>query len=46
MRQRSELACLGAGALRQLHWHLNLDEWQYLHNGSMEVCPSRALQML
>lgn len=25
-----------AGGMRQLHWHLNFDEWQYVINVSTE----------
>ena len=32
-----------AGALRQLHWHLNLDEWQYLHRGTLQARWARPL---
>ncbi len=25
------------GALRQMHWHVNEDEWQFVINGTVEV---------
>lgn len=25
------------GALRQMHWHANEDEWQFVLNGTIEV---------
>ena len=25
------------GALRQMHWHANEDEWQFVLNGTVEV---------
>ena len=25
------------GALRQMHWHTNEDEWQFVINGTVEV---------
>ncbi|WVX16336.1 cupin domain-containing protein [Synechococcus elongatus IITB3] len=28
---------LEPGAMRQLHWHPNADEWQYVLNGSMDL---------
>ncbi|KAF6259616.1 RmlC-like cupin [Scenedesmus sp. NREL 46B-D3] len=28
---------IAAGGMRQLHWHLNIDEWQYVINGTLEV---------
>lgn len=28
---------VAAGGMRQLHWHLNIDEWQYIINGTFEV---------
>lgn len=34
------LCCSGvylhAGGMRQLHWHLNFDEWQYVINVSVQ----------
>ena len=30
------------GALRQMHWHTNEDEWQFVINGTVEVvCGAR-----
>lgn len=31
------LVKLNAGGMRQLHWHTNLDEWQYVINGTIQV---------
>eukprot|EP00882_Tetradesmus_deserticola_P019848 GHRQ01021390.1.p1 GENE.GHRQ01021390.1~~GHRQ01021390.1.p1 ORF type:complete len:219 (+),score=88.60 GHRQ01021390.1:284-940(+) len=28
---------IAPGGMRQLHWHLNIDEWQYIINGTLEV---------
>ena len=34
------LVRLRPGGMRQLHWHTNLDEWQYVINGTLQVhCP-------
>lgn len=27
-------------SLRQMHWHLGMDEWQYVLNGTFEVSVS------
>ncbi len=36
------LVRLRPGGMRQLHWHTNLDEWQYVINGTLQVhCPDR-----
>ena len=32
------LVKLHPGGMRQLHWHTNLDEWQYVINGTIQVC--------
>ena len=39
------LVRLEPGGMRQLHWHVNLDEWQYVINGTIQVstlqlCPA------
>ncbi len=31
------LVRLRPGGMRQLHWHTNLDEWQYVINGTIQV---------
>ena len=31
------LVRLEPGGMRQLHWHVNLDEWQYVINGTIQV---------
>ena len=31
------LVKLHPGGMRQLHWHTNLDEWQYVINGTIQV---------
>jgi oxalate decarboxylase len=31
------LVRIAPGGMRQLHWHLNIDEWQYVINGTVEV---------
>ena len=31
------LVQLRPGGMRQLHWHTNLDEWQYVINGTIQV---------
>ena len=31
------LVRLEPGGMRQLHWHVNLDEWQYIINGTIQV---------
>jgi oxalate decarboxylase len=31
------LVYLAPGSMRQLHWHLNIDEWQYVINGTVEA---------
>uniref|UniRef100_A0A383W9E2 Cupin type-1 domain-containing protein n=1 Tax=Tetradesmus obliquus TaxID=3088 RepID=A0A383W9E2_TETOB len=28
---------IAPGGMRQLHWHLNFDEWQFVINGTLEV---------
>lgn len=28
---------IGPGGMRQLHWHTNFNEWQYVINGSVET---------
>lgn len=34
------LVKLVPGGMRQLHWHTNLDEWQFVINGTIKVCPA------
>jgi oxalate decarboxylase len=36
-RMSGALVYLAPGSMRQLHWHLNIDEWQYVLNGSVEA---------
>lgn len=31
------LVRIAPGGMRQLHWHLNIDEWQFAINGTYEV---------
>jgi oxalate decarboxylase len=31
------LVKIAAGGMRQMHWHLNFDEWQFLINGTLET---------
>lgn len=31
------LVQLRPGGMRQLHWHTNLDEWQFVINGTIQV---------
>ena len=31
------LVHLYPGGMRQLHWHTNLDEWQFVINGTIQV---------
>ena len=31
------LVKLHPGGMRQLHWHTNLDEWQFVINGTIQV---------
>jgi len=33
------------GALRQMHWHVNEDEWQFVINGTVEVIMSCKLKL-
>ena len=32
------LVLLRPGGMRQLHWHTNEDEWQYVINGTIQAC--------
>ncbi len=34
------------GALRQMHWHVNEDEWQFVINGTVEVIRDCALKFV
>ncbi len=37
------LVKLHPGGMRQLHWHTNLDEWQFVINGTIQVCISSVM---
>ena len=39
------LVRLEPGGMRQLHWHTNLDEWQYVINGTIQVSMLHARQV-
>ncbi len=40
------LVKLHPGGMRQLHWHTNLDEWQFVINGTIQVCSSPRLHYM